>query len=121
MTAFIHQYEISEEEKQLQFQRISRLLKIYQRGYITNEEVEQVCTEWTMVADRLRKGGQMIAEMEAKQTNTTHPHFVAVSHLYECLVKICGIYDNFLAQMLMLSPEEYDQRFRQVYQTLHAS
>jgi hypothetical protein len=120
MPGLIEQYAISEDERILQVERVRNLIKIYQKGNLTKSDIEQVFAEWKTLAERLRKGEDLIEEMKSRGSATleNNPHYLSLTHLYEVLVQIIGIYSGFFQTMFIDRPDLYDKAQQKILDIL---
>lgn len=120
MKGNIYNLAIPEDERVMQTKRVRNLLRIYQKGHMNKAELEETYAEWKAVAERLKKGERMIHETTQKikgDPNINH-HYVSLTHLYEMLVSICGIYDGFFQSMFRDRPDHYQQALKSIMRIL---
>lgn len=109
-------YIISDEERTMWMKRCQFLYRVYQKQRYTKENVTTIFNEWSGIANRLRKGGEMIEHHQKQHGSdiSNIPHMVPLIHLYYFLIVVFNIYDGFMQSMFANEPHLYTRAYERV-------
>lgn len=116
----VEKLAISEEERLLWISRMQRLVKMRQRNHYTKKGIEDAFAEWINIAERLRKGAQIIEHNQKiiKGNLLTHPHMISLLHLYYFLIIVFNLYDDFFREAFTGNLHRYERAYYKVSSVL---
>jgi hypothetical protein len=115
----IEQLQVSEEEKQISFDKVRNLFRVDKAKAITKTNIDRFFEEWKVIAKRINTGTKMLDKAESQPEGANTAQYVReLNDLYVLQLKLLGIYESLFKKWL--TNEQYYRAYDQIMQILQA-